>query len=432
MSFPLKVSRNVWLADDRLILEYPLQFDKLCNIAEAAVFSLLPIAYCEASDIELPADLPIEEGIQERIDKICELWNKWFWCNRKVKILASTVKPQASDGQARYGAQLFSGGVDSTATFKRQRDKIKYLALYKGADVAVTQPGRFEEIKRYAEKFAKAHHKELIILSTNIHYLGVASWEYMAHACAMVGPLLALSDYIDRIYIAATHSGEWAREVRLGSHPDLDPLVSTQRVETIHDGFELTRPEKIALLAAEATLLKELRVCGDVTFFGRIAADAVNRYNCGNCEKCSYTAIALTLLGVTSDQAPFPAESLSLRRIINSLQRNDYKEKIDTQEGLKIEWAQCLELLESTRNNIEGKEELRVILRKALGKFYEDYKNGFPYGTSIQFVSKWRKFEKAAGLSLDSLRHLKKIIRLFRGRPYKAFLEKYVPLTKIS
>lgn len=430
MSFPLKVSRNVWLADDRLILEYPLQFDKLRNIGEAVVFSLLPIAYCEASDIKLPADLPIEQGIQERIDKICILWNKWFWCNRKVKILASTVKPQASDGHVRCGAQLFSGGVDSTATFKRQRDNIKYLVLYKGADVPVTQPGRFEEIRRYSEEFAKAHNKELIILSTNVHYLGVASWEYMAHGCAMIGPLLALSHYIGRIYIAASHSGEWARDVRLGSHPDVDPLISAERTQVIHDGFELKRTEKVALLAAEPALLQRVRVCGDVDFFGRTHAIAANRYNCGRCEKCNRTAMVLTLLRVTSKDAPFPAESLSLGHIINFLQSN--KEKFNKRKGLKIEWAQCLELLESTQADIVGKEELRTVLRKAIGKFYEDYKDGFPNGPSIQFISKWRKFEKAVGLKLDSLRPLKKSLRLLRGRPYREFLQRHEPLTKIT
>ena len=81
LSFPLKVSRNVWLTDDKLVLEYPLKFRELNNIGEAVAFSLLPIAFREASNIELPANLAIEKGTQERIDKICALWNKWFSCN---------------------------------------------------------------------------------------------------------------------------------------------------------------------------------------------------------------------------------------------------------------------------------------------------------------------------------------------------------------
>ena len=69
--FYLKASRDVWIRGDKLIIEYPLQFTELRNLGEAAILSLLPIAYHEDSHIKLPDNLKVDENIQYYIDNIC-------------------------------------------------------------------------------------------------------------------------------------------------------------------------------------------------------------------------------------------------------------------------------------------------------------------------------------------------------------------------
>jgi len=401
LTFVLKTSRNIWLAENQLVLKYPERFSELENIGEAVVFSLLPIAYREDSDIELPANLPIEKGTQDRIDKICALWNSWFSCNRRVKIFADTTLPSFYYDKERFNAQLFSGGVDSLATFKRQRDKIRYLVLYNGADVPVSRPERFREVNNYMGKFAQEQNKELITLSTNVHYLGVASWEHMAHCCAMVGPLLALSHYINRIYIGATFSG--AYRIPWGSRPDLDPLVRIESIETIHDGFELKRSEKIALLATDPVLLKRLRVCG---------SNITDSYNCGKCEKCYRTTTILALLGISPGETHFPKEAFSLHNISQFLKMGNLEKEANF---LKFLWSQNLEFLELSSTNVEKGEELKSTLRTILGNFYEEYKKGFPK-LPREYISKWRKLERQVGLPMDSLKWV-------RGSSYKKFLK---------
>jgi len=431
--FPLEVSRNIWLTDDKLILEYPLRFNDLRNIGEAVVFSLLPIAYCEGSNIELPKKLTIEEGAQERINNICCIWNKWFYRNRKVKIFASKINPASSPYRKRYEAQLFSGGVDSLTTFKRNRERINYLLLYKGADVPITRPKLFEKIKDYIEEFAREYDKELIVLSSNIHYLGSASWEYVAHGCALLGPILALSNYINKIYIPATHSGECGKRIRLGSHPYTDPLVRVDGVEVIHDGFELKSPEKLAFLSKEPELLKRLRVCGNMAFLDKNVDKIKEGYNCGCCEKCYYTLMILLILRISPDILPFPKGSLSLFDICEFLQSYNFKSIPNQEEGWKIEWAEGLEFLERniTSSDIKGAEELRAILKDILGNFYYKYKNNFPKGITIEYIDRWRKLERRLHLKLDSLQWLKEFIRWFRGRRYRNFVKKYGYLTKV-
>ena len=423
--FPLKVSRNVWLTDNKLILEYPLKFHELNNIGDAVVFSLLPIAFREASDIELPANLLIEKGTQERIDKICNLWNRWYLCNRRVKIFSKSVEPLEFDGKKRFGAQLFSGGVDALTTFKRNRDRIKYLVLYQGApDIPASRPNHFKKVKKYIQEFADEQKKELITISTNVNYLSAASWMLLAQSCAMIGPLLAFSKYINKIYIASSNPSAYANRLALGSHPDLDPLVRTEKVESIHDGAELKRIEKTALLATEQILLRRLRVCNNIGFFDRNAGNHIDRYNCGKCEKCYRTATALTILGISHEQVPFPKETMSTPNILNFLKTSQFG------WGDKLEWSENLELLESFPRDFTGKERLRSMLHKILGSYYEDYKRGFPCGMPKRGVSKWRNLERNLGLRLDSLQWLKKLLRSVRGKPYREFVKMYEHLTK--
>ena len=79
----------------------------------------------------------------------------------------------------RQGALLFSGGVDSFATLKRQKNNIKYMILYYGADIKLTDPERYKEVKNYMEQCARDYDKELITMETNAHHLHNVSWEYI-------------------------------------------------------------------------------------------------------------------------------------------------------------------------------------------------------------------------------------------------------------
>ncbi len=341
MELPLKASRNIWLTDNKLILGYPKAFDALNNIGEAVVFSLLPIAYQEASNIELPQDAPIEPGTQARIDAICALWNKWFHTNRRIKVMAKIKPSEIKAGIQRYSAQLFSGGVDSLATLKSHEDEVKYLILYNGADIRLTRPERFKEIENYLRKCAEDFHKELLTITTNVHYLHPVSWEHLSHSCAMVGPLLALSRYIDKVYIASSFSGEIGKRMSWGSHPELDILVRSDKVETIHDGFEHTRVEKIKVIASDAKYLRNIRVCG---------SNIRGSYNCGSCEKCYRTSMILSLLGVSQQAVSFPKESFSLKS------RADFISRAHLKDYTKLFWCENLEFLETSLLDTENKK----------------------------------------------------------------------------
>jgi hypothetical protein len=90
----------------------------------------------------------------------------------------------------------------------------------------------------------------------------------------------------------------------MGSHPLTDPLWSTEGTEIVHEGAEVGRADKVAKIAENPAALACLMVC----------ANSVTS-NCGRCEKCLRTMIALRALGVSTTAFPeFPPLS-HIRRL---------------------------------------------------------------------------------------------------------------------
>ncbi len=407
LSFALKAPRYVALTDNIFYLEYPLHFTNLKNIGEAVVFSLLPIVYSEACNIELPDNISVEPETQNRVNEICTLWNRWFLLNRKVKVFAKMAAQQEHKTAERSVAQLFSGGIDSLATYKRRMDEVKYLIFYKGADIRLNRPERLNEVKNYVETFTNSQKKESITITTNIHHLHPVSWLRLSHGCAMIGPVLILSHYIKKLYIASSYSGEYAKKKAHGSNPALVSLISCSDFQAEEDGSELKRTEKVELIHKDARLLKAIRACG---------AHVESGLNCGQCEKCYRTTVALTAFGVDPTKSSFPKEAFSFVNIARFLAKN----RLD--DGLKVLWCENLELLESpTQDYTDNKDRLISALRKNLGSFYLNYKNGFAQGypKDFEYISKGRKIETMLGLKPDSLLWLRRFKRAIVRKKYE-------------
>ena len=114
-------------------------------------------------------------------------------------------------------------------------------------------------------------------------------WGSVSHGLTLLGlvaPLTALKK-IKTVIIAATHTKDFKEP--WGSHPLIDNNIRWADVRVIHDGYELSRQKKIRYyIIRYPHYLPYLRVC----YFSR------NNYNCGYCEKCLRTIIALILEGI--------------------------------------------------------------------------------------------------------------------------------------
>jgi hypothetical protein len=99
---------------------------------------------------------------------------------------------------------------------------------------------------------------------------------------------------------AVSRLGPW------GSHPILDPLWSTGSTRITADRVDVTRLEKVDAMtahAAHAALLDNLRGCW------------MQQRNCGTCQKCVRTIVALQSLGKYEPGHPFDRPPLTAREI---------------------------------------------------------------------------------------------------------------------
>jgi hypothetical protein len=127
---------------------------------------------------------------------------------------------------------------------------------------------------------------------SNLTQLGVAWPSWLGSILA--APALALASGFRRYYIGSAEGCK--RLGAYGSNPLTDPFHSTDTLQIIHDGGESTRIQKLDAIAGWPITWDRLRVCRtrraeNVNVKGRAIE------NCGACEKCVRTMLALSMLG---------------------------------------------------------------------------------------------------------------------------------------
>jgi hypothetical protein len=201
---------------------------------------------------------------------------------------AVSVDGLADRGERRDAvACFFSGGVDSFYSALTHRDEISHLVFVHGFDIPLAERDHRSTASRSARTVATELGRSLIEVETDLRSFSdpFVSWE-IYHGAALATVALLLGDRFGTVFIPATHA---VRDLApWGSHPDLDPLWSTETTRLEHDGAEATRVEKAAYLARHEIAMRELRVCWQ---------NEEGAYNCGRCEKCLRTMINLTAVG---------------------------------------------------------------------------------------------------------------------------------------
>jgi hypothetical protein len=203
-----------------------------------------------------------------------------------------------------------SGGVDGLHMLMRNR------RLYHYGDPAYIRAGLFvhgfdigkrardpeNEFYRMAlqrlEPVAAEAGLRLIPCRTNLRHLPSKPgfWEYRYNGAALAAVGHATLTGAGFLFIGGTY--HLANLVPMGSHPAVDGLLSSQRVTVIHDGSRFSRLDKVRELAGWPTALAALRVC---------PANPDDRANCGRCEKCLRTRLALLVAGVEETEAFGPS-----------------------------------------------------------------------------------------------------------------------------
>lgn len=264
----------------------------------------LPLAGKLGEDIDIQGE--VDACLLESVQELLEWWRFWFPEFRVIDVRTQGISSQ-SPGQDSRVAQFFSGGVDSFFTLLRHSDSSDILAVDDlligwGFDIPIEDSSSFERVRSTLDRVADATGRRLVAFATNFREtrLRELPWGEIGHGNAMAAVALLLQGAYRRVLIPSTdgyrEKGPW------GSHATTDHLFSSSVMRIVHDGAAFTRFEKVELVATSEAALSALRVCW------RQQSDE----NCGQCEKCLRTMIALELCEALEKAETFKHAALNL------------------------------------------------------------------------------------------------------------------------
>ena len=217
--------------------------------------------------------------------RLMERWREWW--GYPVLPCQARVLTQARlrvDGTAL----CFTGGVDSFHTLLCGPVKPDLLAFVHGYDIPLDDPRRMVAFEPSLREVAAATGARAVVLRSNLRQHRVVAacpWE-QSHggALAAIGHLLAgqVGTLLLSSSFPTTYDMQW------GSHWQLDPLWSSERLTVAHWGATHSRVGKVRDLAAQELAQRHLRVCWE----NRSAAG-----NCSRCDKCLCTMALIDAFG---------------------------------------------------------------------------------------------------------------------------------------
>jgi hypothetical protein len=239
----------------------------------------------------------LHDGLQKVMDEVLT-WNIGL---KRIKVRADNMV--ADTHKPTRTASFFSGGVDSFYTFlKHQKDedksrRVDSFFIFKGWDVDPRNEKLWQEAYGNVKEVADAEGIEVVVIRSNIHALLnpiiIEDWTHGGYLGAIA---LALRGAYGTAYVPSSFSME--EMVPWGSHINVDPNFSTEKLRVEHDGVEATRLEKVLWEVAKSPLaLAHLRVC---------YMNKKGVFNCGRCDKCLRTMTSLYIAGVLENASTFP------------------------------------------------------------------------------------------------------------------------------
>ena len=243
----------------------------------------------------LKLDTPLDPFWLDNCQKLLKLLNAW-WSYPPLQPIAQRGQVSTSPQQAM--ALCFTGGVDSFHSLLRGNEPPNYVLFVHGYDIPLADTVRMAAVRASLAEVAAARAVNLLIIRTNLRdhpsFRGT-DWEH-AHGGALAAAGHLLSSVIGRLVVPASYT--YSNFHPWGTSWNIDPLWSSSRFQMVHGDASLWRADKLKAIVHEPLVRRHLRVCWE------------NRRptgNCGICEKCIRTMIALELVG---ELANFPAFDL--------------------------------------------------------------------------------------------------------------------------
>ncbi len=274
----------------------------------AALF--LPVL---VAGIEVECPLEVDAEFSAGVARLESVFAGWCGVAQAGRIRSRATRAGGSVSGARTAA-FFTGGVDSFDTLLFEGERLDALVYVHGFDVRLSDTALRQRVSESLREVAASAGKQLIEIESNLREFLDArglSWIW-AHGAGLAAVAHLLVGEFGRVLISSTQSLEapdpW------GSHPATDPLWSSSRLRIEHVGAARAREQKVEAIAGMELARRHLRVC----YENRNGA-----YNCGRCEKCVRTMVALEVVGVLDRFRTMPGPLRMLRLVRLELHDED-------------------------------------------------------------------------------------------------------------
>lgn len=266
------------------------------------------------------AELIIDEVDKEFIESFEDIKKGFQEMYKDLKIGGKVYVNNIVDNRrlnmTKKSATLFSGGVDSWSTYLSHIDEKPSLITVKGADIDLDDAIGWNIVKSKIEDIGRNNNSKCIFIESNFKvFLNQDNlslkfkdymygwWASVQHSLGIVG-LIAPITYVDeitQIYVPATYTKEFNKP--WGSDPKIDNYIRWSNLTSYHDGYELSRQDKINLITGyvknDEKKYLDIRVCWE----------GKGGVNCCKCEKCSRTILGIIIAGENPKEYGFDVDN---------------------------------------------------------------------------------------------------------------------------
>lgn len=310
--------RELWFS-------FPGKFESLLSLElDPFAVALLLVAMQKRESIYIKGT--ISRKLLDGLEKYQRLYHNWYPDRfhmisiipeglRNVPMVCATQDPQKI-------ACAFSGGVDSfyTLTELIQNPSLSHLLFMSGFDMPLHLKESISALEKSFLAMADELNLQLIHGSTNVRtFVNTVDWTN-SHGQALAASALFFQNSWDAFYIPSSYSQN--TYPKWGTHPSLDPLLSTEHLQFIHHGSSLNRVGKLRKISQFPASYSRLRVCW---------IQDLGLKNCGRCEKCIRTQIALEIIRSRSFFSTFDPSIFS-RALVRKLNLRTYQSRLFAKE----------------------------------------------------------------------------------------------------
>jgi len=294
--------------------------------------------------------------------------------------------------QENKTAMFFSGGVDSFFSLISHIRKKPSLVTIWGSDIFFNDIEGWNNVKdQVLATSGKINVNYVFIKSCFRLFLEEKSlnelvekskdkwWHGFQHGIGLIGHVApyAYKKKLKTVYIASSFTIEDKGNITCASDPTIDNCLRFCGCKIVHDGYQLSRQEKIKKICefAEKNKIKiDLRVCW-VSKGGR---------NCCKCEKCYRTILGIIAEGYNYENFGF--NNVDFKKI-----ENDVKEKIHFDNIMIAYWKGIQKRYVNRKNNFDVSKELDWLVKINFKKI-----NNKPKKVIREYLKKIRSIAKNA------------------------------------